>query len=229
MALGTYDANGIWHYGESDNIALFSDTLNKLADSASSAITSDRSRLATLEAGSLSGLIPIKPTVITAVGGTASVSSTGLVTFTNCTSISVDGVFSSDFRNYKFISTLTSAFSIFVRCRFRASGADVTATNYMYQEGYAQGSGVGASSGGSLGYAQINYIAANTNTVISGDIFAPQINSSTLVLLNGTRADTQVVTSNSCAYTSASQFTGFTLLSSSGSISGTFQLLGYND
>jgi hypothetical protein len=46
---GFYDANGVWQYGETDAIALFSDTLNKGMDSVSDAITADRTRLTTLE------------------------------------------------------------------------------------------------------------------------------------------------------------------------------------
>lgn len=46
---GFYDANGVWKYGETDSIALFSDTLNKGMTSVSSAISADRTRLTTLE------------------------------------------------------------------------------------------------------------------------------------------------------------------------------------
>jgi hypothetical protein len=46
---GFYDANGVWQYGETDAIALFSDTLNKGMDSVSDAITADRTRLTALE------------------------------------------------------------------------------------------------------------------------------------------------------------------------------------
>jgi hypothetical protein len=46
---GFYDANGVWQYGETDAIALFSDTLNKGMDSVSDAIGADRTRLTTAE------------------------------------------------------------------------------------------------------------------------------------------------------------------------------------
>lgn len=107
MATGFFDSNGIWNYGEDDNIALFSDTLNKLADSTSDAFTADRNRLSTLEAGSLSGLIPIKPGSITAVSGTASVNSLGTVTFTNCSAVWLQNVFGSQYQNYRLVVTGT--------------------------------------------------------------------------------------------------------------------------
>ena len=49
MAAGTYDANGIYQYGESDPIALFSDLLNLGQESTSDAFTDDRARIAFLE------------------------------------------------------------------------------------------------------------------------------------------------------------------------------------
>ena len=49
MATGYYDANGIWQYGEDDNIALFSGLLNLGMDSTSDAFTADRARIAFLE------------------------------------------------------------------------------------------------------------------------------------------------------------------------------------
>ena len=51
MATGSPDTNGIWKYGEDDNIALVSDLLNLGTTSTSTAFTADRARLATVEAG----------------------------------------------------------------------------------------------------------------------------------------------------------------------------------
>jgi hypothetical protein len=133
MALGSYDANGIWHYGESDNIALFSDTLNKLADSASSAITSDRARISTLEAGSLAGLIPIKPTAATFVTGTGAVNSLGTVTFSGCSAIDLRGVFTSAFRSYVLVIEGVKnavAGNDAVYAQFSSAGTRATGANY---------------------------------------------------------------------------------------------------
>lgn len=133
MALGSYDANGIWHYGESDNIALFSDTLNKLADSASSAITADRSRIATLEAGSLSGLIPIVPQTVQYTGGTVSTNTLGVVTFAGSTAVSLNGVFTASFKNYKIIWNLYASSpsgGAAWYMRLRNGGSDASTADY---------------------------------------------------------------------------------------------------
>jgi hypothetical protein len=49
MATGAYDANGIWQYGEDDDIALFSDLLNLGQESTSDAFTDDRARITLIE------------------------------------------------------------------------------------------------------------------------------------------------------------------------------------
>lgn len=131
MATGSYDANGIWNYGEDDNIALFSDTLNMLAESTSDAFTDDRNRISTLEAGSLAGLVPVKPLTVTASAGSASVNDLGTVTFTNVTSIILDNLFNVVYRNYKIVYNATNTpngTNYFFQVR--ASGSTTTSGYY---------------------------------------------------------------------------------------------------
>jgi hypothetical protein len=63
MSSGFYDANGVYQYGESDPIALFSATLNKGMDSVSDAIGLDRTRLTTLETKTTDTWISFTPTL----------------------------------------------------------------------------------------------------------------------------------------------------------------------
>lgn len=133
MAVGSYDANGIWQYGESDNISPFSTTLNKLAASTSSGFTADRARIATLEAGSLSGLIPVKPTAATFVTGTGAVNSLGTVTFSGVSAIDLRGVFTSAFRNYVMVIEGVKnavAGNDAVYAQFSVAGTRATGANY---------------------------------------------------------------------------------------------------
>lgn len=132
MATGFYDANGIWNYGESDNIAPFSDTLNKLADSTSDAFTSDRARLGTLEAGSLSGLIPLAPGSVVVASGSAAVNSLGAVTVTNCTSAEIRYIFSGTYTNYRVLfSEINSAASADYNFNIM-NGTSVISSGYYY-------------------------------------------------------------------------------------------------
>lgn len=181
MAVGSYDANGIWNFGESDNIAPFSTTLNKLSSSTSSAFTADRARLATLEAGSLAGLIPVKPTTITAVAGTASVNTLGTVTFTNVTSILLEGVFTSVYKNYKvIIKTANTGNGANYYLRMSAAGVEKTTGYYssVFRFTSAGTSGITADTGGLILGATSsngNYFACDAT------IYAPQASERTQI------------------------------------------------
>jgi len=79
-----------------------------------------------------SGLVPLKPTTATFVGGTGSVSAIGRVSFSAVTDIQLDGIFTSNFTNYKLIYTgvktaATGDANVFIRF---ASGGTVSTTNY---------------------------------------------------------------------------------------------------
>lgn len=237
MALGTYDANGIWHYGESDNIALFSDTLNKLADSASSAITSDRARLATLEAGSLAALIPIKPVSLIAVSGTAGVSAEGSVSFTNVTSIGLTNVFTSNYKRYKVILSITgtggAAGDLYMR--LGVSGTPTLGTSYNWQMLRGYGTTVSASSGGGAQWwcGQAWASSANADRPIIGTYEISNPNASFRTVMTGVCGGDNsynIINQNiSATYDANTSFTDLFLVPSGSTITGSIQVLGYND
>lgn len=235
MATGAYDANGIWQYGEDDNIALFSDLLNLATESTSDAFTDDRARLATLEAGSLAGLIPVVPTTVTAVGGTATANSLGTITFTNCNSVRLDSVFTSEYANYKvvFYATKTGASaSAKTYARLSAAGTPV-ATNYV--SGYS-----GFSIGGTsliAGGLQSTYFQFSELYYIGGfssgwfDVLKPAIaaeTQSTGMATVNTQTDNAVAISGS-RHTLATVYDGLQFGITANTISGTINVYGYND
>ena len=80
------------------------------------------------QSGYQPGLVLLTPT--SAVNGT--VSATGAVTFTGATSVSLNGVFSNAYENYKIILKVrSSAAFLHVNVRFRASGSDESSANYQ--------------------------------------------------------------------------------------------------
>lgn len=231
MATGFYDSNGIWNYGEDDNIALFSDTLNKLADSTSDAFTSDRSRLSTLEAGSLSGLIPVKPTSVTIAGGTASVNTLGVVTFTNATALSLNGVFTSLYSNYRFVLKVNSSVSCAAQFRFRAAGTDNSSATVTMA-----GIGIYANN------TQTYYNTQNDSRGYLGNFNGQGTTIAEIIDPNQTTVDRYVhyqtfgvdggtYTNYRAAFkhSAAIAFDGFTITPSAGNISGYIQVFGYND
>lgn len=73
MAVGAYDANGVWINGEDDTYATFSARLNKSVESISTEIGNDRARLDTLEA-EISAWTTYTPTFTGLVLGTGGTS-----------------------------------------------------------------------------------------------------------------------------------------------------------
>jgi hypothetical protein len=86
----------------------------------------------TADWGSRAGLAKIVPSSVAVGSGTGSASATGLVTFSGCSSVSLNGCFSSSYENYKVLLRVTSISadqSIYVK--MRASGTD-NSTAYYY-------------------------------------------------------------------------------------------------
>ena len=236
MATGAYDANGIWNYGEDDNIALFSDLLNLATESTSDAFTDDRARLATLEAGSLSGLIPVAPTSVDKSGGTSSVTTLGLVTFSGVSSVSLNGVFTSNYSRYRInLNGLFTSVNALINFRGRTSGTDFTGANYYWSYGYSRtsgaapvGQGAGSESKATLGqinspgysggggWIEIDKPKASANKVIVGQIWG----SDGTGMIN--------ISAGSLIFNTAS-FDGFTIYPASGTLSGDIQVFGFND
>jgi hypothetical protein len=83
----------------------------------------------------MTGIYLCKPTSIvsTGAGNSSSISANGSVTFTTCATISLNGVFSSDYDNYQVIMRHTGSTSVTFRLRFRVSGSDDSTTNYFAQ------------------------------------------------------------------------------------------------
>lgn len=81
------------------------------------------------------GLVVMTPTSVdkTGTGSTATINSNGSVTFSACTSLSLNGVFTSSYDNYMMTIRCTSS-GTDIRARLRVSGADDTSTaNYNIQ------------------------------------------------------------------------------------------------
>ena len=78
------------------------------------------------------GLIPIVPTSITPVSGSATLNSLGTTTFTNVTKIQLNGVFTS-YTNYKIVLRISSSTGFELLSRYATSGTENTTSNYQMQ------------------------------------------------------------------------------------------------
>lgn len=236
MATGSYDANGIWQYGEDDNIALFADTLNKLADSTSDAFTADRGRISTLEAGSLAGLIPVAPESIVVATGTAAVNALGVVSFTGATVISLNNVFTSAYKNYRFILNVTAVTATMsTQIRLRNAGADLSgaAYNRIQMAVIANATTATAGANGQTSYDLGSTSVVANKMVASGDIFAPnetlQTSFATTTIGYAVSASFWASWTGGGNYTPSTAVDGISFICSAGNFTGTVQVFGYND
>ena len=181
------------------------------------------------------GLTPAVPTSVTVGSGTASVSATGLVTFSGVSSVSLNGVFTSTYKNYRMVATdLNSAAGNASFClRLRSGTTDNAGSSYyQYWNMKRLNGAVQDNSGGpNTYYATVGFDA---NTAYSwswtGDIVSPFATRNTTVTGLGFGADatsTYNVTST-VLHTVASSFNGITFFPTSSTLSGTVQIYGYN-
>lgn len=177
------------------------------------------------------GLVPIVPTSIVVSSGSASVGTNGTVSFTNSNNISLNGVFTSSYKNYRLVVECAAVTTTGIGIRYRTSGTD-NSSNLYYQY-WTMKRVTGASQDNTGGPATAyNLISATTGTTWmswSGDVFNPQ-NSSMRTVANGLGYGND--STSSYALTSAilfdglASFDGISLLTNG--ITGTVKIYGYN-
>lgn len=172
------------------------------------------------------GLAIVTPTSIANSGGSASASG-GAVTFSGVTSVSLNGCFTSTYENYRFIFTLTGTGATNVGIRFRASGTDDSSSNYQWMQLYAAGA-VGNSSATS----QTSMGVAYTNSELvsaSVDFYRPQLAAFTLFTSNSQRNNGPVASLWTGSHNVATSYDGMSIISSSGTFTGTLRVYGYKN
>jgi hypothetical protein len=171
-----------------------------------------------------SGLTEIVPTSVAVGSGSGSSDSSGKVTFSGASSVSLNGVFTSTNATYVIYYNFSSSAATLKRIRLRSSGTDNTSSNYNYQILSYNSATVAAS----RSLSDNNYkIENNNNNVHGGQIVL--INpfdtektfghSRTTSGADGTLADLQFALTTS--------FDGFTIYMDSGTMTGILYIYGY--
>jgi hypothetical protein len=185
------------------------------------------------------GLIPVRPTSVVPVGAGSSASSNalGLVTYSSCTSVQLAGVFSSRFRNYQIVIDNNAASNtgngvVFLRL---GNGTTFSAASY--------GGGFNGIEAGFTATTNVNsadsvpmvYIRDNNNSAILANIYRPFTSQSTPIWggANGyAPGNTIIVTQFSSLHNVSTSYSALQLSffsPTSGNISGTIQVFGYNN
>jgi len=180
------------------------------------------------------GLVLINPTSIANSGGSASASG-GAVTFSAVNSVSLNGVFSSTYENYRVVySVSASSAAAYIQGRLRASGTDATGSDYSWQEWYGDGTTVAAARTTSTTFFRVGY-NHNSSNGSNGtfDFFNPFAAAYTRVIgvysyLNGT-STSLVGISNVGNQTLTTSYDGLTLYPGSGTMTGTVRVYGYRN
>jgi hypothetical protein len=174
------------------------------------------------------------PSSIAVGSGTGSVGATGAITFTGVSSVSLNNVFSSAYRNYRMtlsvpVSTALTSISI----RFRTGTTDNAANSYFQYWTMKRVSGaVQDNTGGpSTSYALISKSQTFSYGVWSGDIMSPNINNQATTA-NGIGMSADGTGSynviNTVLFDPNTSFDGITIISTSGTMTGAVSIYGYN-
>jgi len=153
--------------------------------------------------------------------------------FTTASSVTADAVFTSSYTNYRLLinAVMSGSSTTFMNMKFRISGTS-TSTLYSYSEAIWTGS---AWSGAQVANNSSYLLMAGGSgprTIIQAEISAPQLASTTMVVNEGQWANN----TDSNPYRrigagnqgSSSQFDGIELLTSSGTMTGTYAIYGYS-
>ena len=189
-----------------------------------------------LSSGTLTVLV--NPASVTVGSGSATVSGNGQVSFSNVTSVAVDGVFNSTYQNYKLFWNLdSSSANFYSSLQYRkASATNATAGSYLFSVFYMDcsgGSGAFTYSSGSTS-ALITY-GTKSGFPSSGsfDINSPMISRYTTLsgvsqTSYGTTTAQQLASLTTAAtHTVNDTFDGFILSGGGATFTGTIRIYGY--
>jgi hypothetical protein len=178
------------------------------------------------------GLTLITPTSIANTSGTASIGANGTITFSGASTISLNGVFSSTYDNYRLIFTTTSnTASGYINLRLRSAGTDVTAGNYfssVAQAAYGS-TAIGNDNGGNsqTTWNRFGYYDGTTDAYASsGDVLLPFV--SAFTSFNAAKARSGYGSEFATGvYKATTSVDGITIYSA-GNFTGTLSVYGYN-
>lgn len=182
------------------------------------------------------GLKNVVPASVVVGSGSATTNSNGTVSFSSATSISLNGVFTSTYSNYRIaVKLVGQSGSGILQMRLRSSGTDFSGSNYHFGGWYGRTNSVGAFNGGSSNSSAllIDYVVMTDWTLATTlDIFDPFATDQTTWLNQGWNYDGTgpYASSRSGMLYNTNSYDGVSFLpSGTGALSGTIQVYGYTN
>lgn len=179
-------------------------------------------------ADNIAGMKLVVPTSVAVGSGSGSISTQGTVSFSGASSVSLNGCFSSTYDNYRVI-VIGSSTAGSTTFRFRTSGTDNSAASYQRQYLDATSTSVA----GNRVTAQTSISSMELQQTANASVLVMDIHSPFLSQPTGLMNMTNLMTTNiyvnllSGAHTGNTSFDGFSIIQSSGTISGTINVYGY--
>jgi len=180
------------------------------------------------------GLVPVVPTSVTVTGGTATVNGSGAISFTTASTIALNGVFSSTYRNYKLVLNIDTASVTNAGFYEQLVASGTAATTGLYNWAGTWGTSAGAGPGLIAGASQTSWYVVE---MVSGyaainhvqELFNPFLTKETAISGSGTTYSNawRGVTYGGF-HQSTTSYDGVKFTATSGTVTGTLQIFGYN-
>lgn len=173
------------------------------------------------------GLSLITPTSIATTGGSGSISSSGGVSFTSASAISLNDVFSATYTNYRILITHSQTVDAnYLGFRLRVGGTDASGSNYTRQ--LLRGITSSASSFQDANQTfHVIGISGTTSGVLSCDIFRPFQTERTKLISTATILNN--ISFWGADHSLSTSYTGFTLFPETSTMTGTISVYGYRN
>jgi len=188
------------------------------------------------------GLVKIIPSSVAVGSGTGSANALGTVTFSGCSNVSLNDVFSATYNNYKIVvegnTSGTSAAGLAIR--MRVSGSDNSSSNYRWTSVYVRDNSAAPTVGGegSNGTSTYGYAGGFSSTAGFTAISTIELTNPFVSTKNTSLTFTNYLYDQSGPFgyvytggtmmTVTTSYTGFTISGYSGNITGTLSVYGYN-
>jgi hypothetical protein len=176
----------------------------------------------------------IVPSSVAVGSGSGSVGTSGAVTFSGASSVSLNDCFTSTYDNYRIVCHITNTSTADgLSMRLRVSGADNTTSNYNYARTESNSS----ATANRYGAAQTSFDVNSTDDggLAVGfvlDLEAPFIANHTVGQINVMGQNSSASYSSRVGgyvFSATTSFTGFTIFPGSGTIAGTIRVYGYKN
>jgi hypothetical protein len=186
----------------------------------------------TADWGSRAGLAKIVPSSVVVGSGSGSVDSLGTVTFSGCSSVSLNGVFTSTYDNYRIvldISAVSGSNEFRIRGRDSITGDNSSAT-YHFQLIDIIGTGTAISKTSTTGATSSYFGYYDNPTIVTVDVYKPKLTTPTAWQIWSNLYYTVVgagIQLTRGSFSGSTAFDSMSMISNAGNFSGTLRIYGY--